>query len=125
MPIPESVYGSAEFSSAVTTVFAAELTCLMCSRTLGTAVDTHWPPLSDVLCRFEGSNVFRRVPLHQLRCPDCGGNTTPTEVTKRTLRRERPVDWRNERPHRGRPPKWLVEQREAALRDAGWKHDIA
>jgi len=114
VPIPESAYGSVELPSAAKTVFAAEITCLMCSRTVGTAVDIRWPPISTVLVRFEGWTVFRRVSLHQLRCSDCGGNTAPTEVTIRKLRRERPLDWQNEQPHRGRPPKWLVAQRQAA-----------
>ena len=125
MLIPESAYRSADFPSAVTTVFAAEITCLMCSRTVGTAVDAQWPPTTAVLFQLEGSKVFRRVPLHQLRCPDCRGNTAPTEVEIRTLRRERPVDWHNERPHRGRPPKWLVAQRQAACPESGLNHDVA
>lgn len=116
MLIPQSAYTSAEFPSAARTVFAAEITCLMCSRTVGIAVDIHWPPMTAVLFKLEGSTVFRRVPLHQLRCWECGGNTVPTEVTIRKLRRERPLDWQNEQPHRGRPPKWLVEQRAAARR---------
>jgi len=112
--IPESAYRSAQFPSEAKAVLAAELACLMCGRTIGTAVDIRWPPIGSVLVRFEGSAVFKRVALHQLRCWDCGGNTAPTEVTIRTLRRERPLDWQNDQPHRGRPPKWLVEQRQAA-----------
>jgi hypothetical protein len=123
--MPESISHSAQTPSAAATVFAAELACLMCSRTLGTAIDTHWPPNQAVLIRLEGSSAFKRVPLQQLRCPDCGGNTAPTEVTTRTLRRERPVDWQDERPHRGRPPKWLVAQRLAARMNSGLSHDVA
>src|ERR1700694_4486131 len=114
VPIPESAYGSVELPSAAKTVFVAEITCLMCSRTVGTAVASRWPPISTVLVRFEGWTVFRRVSLHQLRCSDCGGNTAPTEVTIRKLRRERPLAWQNDKPPGGRPPKWLVAQRKAA-----------
>jgi hypothetical protein len=116
--VSESAWSSAQLPSAANSVFAAELACLMCSRMVGIAIDVRWPPISTVLIRFEGSTVFKRVALHQLRCCDCGGNTAPTEVTIRTLRRERPLDWQNERAHRGRPPKWLVEQRRAARLDS-------
>jgi hypothetical protein len=58
VPIPESAYGSVDLPSAAKTVFAAEITCLMCSRTIGTAVDIRWPPISTVLVRFEGDGRF-------------------------------------------------------------------
>jgi len=114
MFIPESAYSSAEFPSAAKTVFVAEITCLLCSRPVGIAIDSRWPPVSTVLIRLSGSKVLRRMALHQLRCGECGGNTAPTEVTERLIRRERPIDWQSEQPPRGRPPKWLVAQRAAA-----------
>lgn len=113
MLIPRSAYHSDEFPYGATTVFVAEIACILCSRVLGTAVDTRWPPVYSVLIQMEGSRVLRRVELSRLRCPDCGGNTSPTEVTARLLRREGVIDWRGERPRRGRPPKWLVAQRAA------------
>jgi len=117
--IPESAYGSTEIPSPATkttkttTVFVADITCLLCSRLIGTAVDPHWPPVCSVLIQLEGSGVLRRIALDRLRCPDCGGNTVPTEVTTRLLRHERPIDWQQEQPRRGRPPRWLVAQRTA------------
>src|SRR5260370_17628229 len=115
----ESAYSSTELPSpttttrTTTTVFVAEVTCVMCSRLVGTAVETHWPPVNSVLIQVEGSAALRRIALDRLRCPDCGGNTAPTEVTTRLLRRERPIDWQQEQPRRGRPPRWLVAQRTA------------
>src|SRR5947207_3040595 len=109
MHIPESAYSSDEFAKPATTVFVAEITCILCSRDIGTAVDTCWPPVGTVLIQLEGSNMLHRVEVRRLRCPDCGGNTSATEVTTRLLRRERSVNWKDERPRRGRPPKWLVE----------------
>jgi hypothetical protein len=50
----------------------------------------------------------------RLRCAVCGGNTTANDVSIRTVRLEPAIDWREVRPRRGRPPKWLVEQRQAA-----------
>jgi hypothetical protein len=123
--MPESISLSAESPSAAATVFAADLACLMCSRTLGTAIDTRWPPMTAVLIKLEGSRIYKRVPLRQLRCPDCGGNTAATEVTRRTLRRERPVDWQAERPRCGRPPRWLVAQRRSTGLSSSLNHDGA
>jgi hypothetical protein len=126
--IPESAFRSPEFppdlkpkptptlSTSRTTVFVAEIVCIMCSRRVGTAVDTGWPPTGSVLIQAEGSTVLRRIQLNRLYCPDCGGNTQATEVTTRLLRRERPMNWHDDQPHRGRPPKWLVEQRTAAAK---------
>jgi hypothetical protein len=85
----------------------------MCSRFVGIAVDTNWPPVDTVLIQLEGSTVLRRMQLDRLRCPECGGNTAPTEVTTKRLRRERAIDWQKEQPRRGRPPKWLAAQRAA------------
>ncbi|SRR6266511_6049177 len=113
MLIPEPAYHSDEFPHGATTVFVAEIACILCSRVLGTAVDTRWPPVYSLLIQMEGSRALRRVELGQLRCPDCGGNTSASEVTARLLRREGVVDWRREQPRRGRPPKWLVAHRAA------------
>lgn len=111
MLIPESAYGSDEFSAPATTVFVAEIACMMCTRVLGTAIDTRWPPLNTVLIQIQGSNLLRRVELGRLHCDVCGGNTSATEITARLLRRERASDWQDDQPRRGRPPKWLVEER--------------
>jgi hypothetical protein len=113
MLIPESAYQTDEFPSPATTVFVAEIACILCTRVLGTAIDTRWPPLNSVLIQMEGSAVLRRLDLARLRCDVCGGNTSATEVTTRLLRSERAIDWQREQPRRGRPPKWLVAERAA------------
>jgi hypothetical protein len=113
MHIPQSAYSSDEFSSPRLTVFVAEIACILCTRVVGTAVDTRWPPVGTVLIQAEGSKVLRRIALEQLRCTDCGGNTAPTEVVTKLLRRERPSDLQIDEPRRGRPPKWLVALRAA------------
>src|SRR5262249_35561262 len=115
MHIPESVYRSEDFSSSRNTVFLAEIVCIMCTQVVGMAVDGRWPPVRTVLFQAHESTVLCRVVLNQLRCPSCGGNTDPTEVTTRLLRRERPSDTgTDDEPRRGRPPKWLVARRAAA-----------
>lgn len=125
MFIPESAYGSTELPSPppstttrkTTTVFVADITCILCSRGIGTAVAPNWPPVISVLIQLEGSHVLRRIALEWLRCPDCGGNSAPSEVTTRLFRHEHPIDWQQEQPRRGRPPKWLVAQRTAGVAD--------
>jgi hypothetical protein len=126
--IPESAYQSTDLvspeassaapdptpSTSKIRVFVADITCILCSRTVGTAVSTFWPPVASVLIQFDGSNVLRRVLLRRLRCSDCGGNTEAAEVTKKLLRLERPIDWQRDAPVRGRPPKWRIAQRAAA-----------
>ena len=96
MLIPEPAYTSGAFTSAATPVFVAEIACILCSRSVGTAIDTRWPPFGTVLIHLDGSTVLRRMQLHLLRCSQCGGNTTATDVTRRLLRRERPIDWQME-----------------------------
>src|SRR5260370_29799583 len=91
-------------TTKTTTVFVADITCILCSRLIGTAVDPYWPPVCSVLIQLEGSSALRRIALDRLRCPDCGGNTPPTEVTKRLLRPEPPSDLQQEQPRPRRPP---------------------
>jgi hypothetical protein len=117
MLIPKSAYNSHEFSSGTYTVYVADIACILCTRALGTAVDRRWPPTVSVLIQFAPTTVLRRVELRRLRCPECGGNTSATEVTTRLLRHESALDWDRDQPRRGRPPKWLVEQRRAARED--------
>jgi DNA-directed RNA polymerase subunit N (RpoN/RPB10) len=96
-----------------TTVFVAEIACLLCGRVLGTAVDTRWPPVATVVIKLPGSATFQRLALDRLCCRECGGNTAPTEVRRRAIRGERPVDWQSDRRRLGRPPKWPVARRTA------------
>jgi hypothetical protein len=46
----------------------------------------------------------------RLRCPRCGGSVYVDQV-EIVDRRTEPLEWEDEGPRRGRPPKWLVEQR--------------
>ena len=74
------------------------------------------PPDCQTPCWFRpaDSTTERQLPtVSRLRCPLCGGNAIVDELDVRTLRLEAPIDWRAERPRRGRPPKWLAQQRQA------------
>jgi hypothetical protein len=96
-------------------VFVAEIGCLLCGREAGVAVSQHWPPAGPILLQAPGAQTTTLVRAGwRLRCGVCGGNTAANEVRTRTVRLEPAIDWREVRPRRGRPPKWLVEQRRAA-----------
>ena len=91
--------------------FSVELGCLLCSRTLGTIESTTWPVHGPVvLTRPEGLKA-QIADWLGVRCDNCGGSVLPTDVTLVEDRVERPHDWSQERPRRGRPPKRLVKQR--------------
>ena len=46
----------------------------------------------------------------RFRCPRCGGSVYVDQV-EIIDRRIEPLEWEDDGPRRGRPPKWLVEQR--------------
>jgi hypothetical protein len=100
-------------------VFVAEITCLLCGREAGTAMADRWPPTGPILFQPPDAQTPTVVRAWwRLRCAACGGNTAADELTTRSVRLEPVIDWREVRPRRGRPPKWLVEQRRAdAVRD--------
>lgn len=92
-------------------VFFVDITCLLCNRLVGTAQDSRWPPIRSVLFRRKGSSDFQQVMLNVLRCPDCRGNTTVSDITSKIVRLETPRDLQRDPPRRGRPPNWLVAER--------------
>jgi len=90
-----------------------EFGCLMCSRDFGILVCTNLPLCGAVTIQQPGGFRIQMAvdQLRSLRCPSCGGSVLPTEITREEVRVERRIDWSRERPRRGRPPKWFVEQR--------------
>jgi len=93
-------------------LFLAEVVCLTCGRKAGTALAEHWPPTRPILFQPPAARTASLVRAWwRIRCATCGGNTAADGVTIRTVQLEPPVDWRTERPRRGRPPKRLMEQR--------------
>ena len=90
-----------------------EFGCLMCSRDFGILVCTSLTVCGTIVIQQPGD--FRMEiavdQLRFLRCPTCRGSILPTEIIREEVRVERRIDWSEERPKRGRPPKWLVEQR--------------
>jgi hypothetical protein len=101
-------------------VLVAEIVCLLCGRSTGTALAEHWPPTGPILFRPPDAETPAVVRAWwRLRCAICGGNTAASEVTTRTVRLEPAHDWREEKPRRGRPPRCLAELRQAREPDRG------
>jgi hypothetical protein len=100
------------------TITIAELRCLQCGRSPGEVLTQRVEISGPVAFRRHGCGVLVRVDdWRRLRCDTCGGNTYVDEVeTNRIYPRE---TWDDEQPRRGRPPRWLVEQRRLARRMDG------
>ena len=100
-------------------VTRVELRCLLGARTIGSLEAERWLPFSPMLFRPAGvDHPVQVFDWRRLRCPSFGGNAYPDEVT--TTRVYPPVRWDAEdRPRRGRPPKWLVaaHRAEASIRE--------
>jgi hypothetical protein len=77
-------------------VYLVELVCMLCARRLGDAVA-----------------ASSSAPIYVsalLRCPNCGGQPSPSgDVSCRDIT-EYPT-FADSPPRRGRPPRWLVDQR--------------
>jgi len=94
--------------------YLAELQCFMCGSLAG-SIETDRQPLPPYgLWHPAGGGEPRQVAdWRQLRCGRCGGALF-TESVEAVVRRDDAQDPRREVPRRGRPPKWLVEERRRA-----------
>lgn len=93
----------------------AEVVCLLCGRELGELVQVTRSRQAEngvVTFRLPGDKhraVVARLPFNT-RCSTCGGNGVSGEVSTRAVRVE-PARSLVDAPRRGRPPKWLVAER--------------
>jgi hypothetical protein len=96
--------------------FTAELSCLLCGRSHGSLDGGNsWPPQgSALLLRPGDAHAMPVAGWWRLRCTTCGGALMTSEVTSHTIRSTVAVDWATVGIRRGRPPKWLVDERGAA-----------
>jgi hypothetical protein len=90
---------------------SAELICLLCGRPQGMLESGTWPPQGPVTLHPMRGCRGVRLECGRLYCVTCGGQVVATDVTSRRMWLDVPVDWKAERPRRGRPPKWMVAQR--------------
>jgi hypothetical protein len=94
-------------------VIRADLRCLLCTRALGVLEAQGWPTSDPVLFRpRSGVSAVQVAEWWNLRCLTCGGNAYPDEVDEVPVQ---PIFSRDDgKARRGRPPRRLVEQRQAA-----------
>jgi hypothetical protein len=93
------------------TVYLAELQCFLCGSLAGSIENDRKPlPAYGVWRPADGSAAVRVADWRSLRCHRCGG-ALYTESVEAVVRPDDSDELRREAPRRGRPPKWLVEER--------------
>jgi hypothetical protein len=104
-----------EVSGDAILVYVVDLVCLQCGRLVGELDAPRWPWYGHTLFRHSRDAPPVQVAnWRQLRCRACGGKPCPEEFE---IKRKYPALSREDlvEPRRGRPPKWLVEQRRKQL----------
>jgi hypothetical protein len=95
----------------IRTFVLADLKCYMCGATAGSIErERGSTDVTVALQRGEQVGFIGSWETSRLRCPRCGGSIYVDQV-EIVDRRIEPIEWEDEGPRRGRPPKWLVEQR--------------
>src|SRR5438067_5295555 len=95
----------------IRTFVLVDLKCYMCGATAGSIERERGSTAHRVALERSGSvGIISALETSRLRCPRCGGSVYVDQV-EIVDRRTEPIEWEDEGPRRGRPPKWLVEQR--------------
>ena len=97
-------------SNAEHTTWVAELQCFLCGSFAGTIESNRKPLPPSGVWRPVAGPPQRVADWRALRCPRCGG-ALYAESVEAVVRNPAEEDLRREAPRRGRPPKWLVEER--------------
>src|ERR1700738_6934 len=96
---------------SIRTFVLADLKCYMCGATAGSIERERGSSTPRVAIERAGSvRSMGSWGTSRLRCPRCGASLYADQVES-VARRTEPLEWEDEGPRRGRPPKWLVEQR--------------
>jgi hypothetical protein len=100
-----------EEQAAGRTAYLAELQCFLCGSTAGSIESDRRPlPPHGVWHPADGGQREQVTDWRQLRCNRCGGALL-AESIEAVIRHDESEELRREVPRRGRPPKWLVEER--------------
>src|SRR3979490_2440223 len=97
--------------------YLAELQCFMCGNVAGSIESDRKPlPPNGIWHPAGGGPTQRVADWRQVRCGR-GGGALSAESVEAVIRHEDTDETRRAAPRRGRPPKWLIEERRK-LRDA-------
>jgi hypothetical protein len=110
----------------VRTFVLADLKCYMCGAAVG-SIERERGSTQPTVAIERGGKLGMIVAWEasRLRCQRCGGSVYVDQV-EIVDRRVEPIEWEDEGPRRGRPPKWLVEQRRRkAERELGAQHELS
>ena len=92
-------------------MFRAELRCLHCARSLGTFEAPAWPWHGATLLHVPDQQPVKVADWTRLRCATCSGNVYADDALAHRVYPR--FNWNDlDQPRRGRPPKWLVAQRQ-------------
>jgi hypothetical protein len=95
----------------IRTFVLADLKCYLCGATAGSIEREQGSKTPRVAFEQAGSvGSIGAWEASRVRCPRCGGSVYVDQV-EIVDRRTEPLEWEDDGPRRGRPPKWLVEQR--------------
>ena len=95
----------------IRTFILADLKCYLCGASAGSIERERSSTTPQVAVQRAGQVTTVGVwDTSRLRCPRCGGSVYVDQV-EIVDRRVEPLEWDDDGPRRGRPPKWLVEQR--------------
>jgi hypothetical protein len=95
----------------IRTFVLADLKCYMCGAPAGSIQRERGDATPRVAIERGGKiGLIDASQTSRLRCPRCGGSVYIDQI-EIVDRRTEPLEWEDEGPRRGRPPKWLVEQR--------------
>ena len=110
-------------SSPITRYLEADVRCYLCGHSAGVLRRLDGHAVGMVFRRHSDGAYVKVRNLVALRCPHCAGPVFVEEFEPRF--RYRPELDRTDGPRRGRPPTWLVKQRQAERHATGQRVEHA